>query len=541
MLNSFKALFGASSPKALISAGTQPPDKEMAIIKTAQLRWLFIGPAIVLIFIMIGTLIASVYRQTNDEISRQVQMLRASASEAYQIDLEYLTGKLAGISGTLTQNWQIRKALADNNRTELSKLVEPIFPALQKEYAITQLYFIGADQTVLLRANDPGRFGDVINHITALNAQRTRAPTHGVELGEDGKLALRFVSPLYKDAAKQYPIGFIELEFDTSHLTTDIQKSPGIQMFEFLSKNFLKRELWQRDMPDPANQSEWDRFSDFVPSGQTIKGMTPEMSAFMSNRVFPDPDTMIDLAHGESVYRAISIPILDMEKHKVGSFVMLADVTSKVSNARNTLDLGLALGLAGGGILFAFFWLITGRAGKMIEHHQEALHHLATRDGLTGLFNHVTFYTMLEDEVSRSQRSGTPASLLMLDLDHFNSINNKFGHAAGDNILKEFGKIIHRQSRAIDKVFRYGGEEIAVILPETNANAAMVAAERMRSAVAGHLFKLNKGKDLSVTISIGVATVPDQATAAQELINMADRALHIAKEHGRNQVYRYNS
>jgi diguanylate cyclase (GGDEF)-like protein len=178
----------------------------------------------------------------------------------------------------------------------------------------------------------------------------------------------------------------------------------------------------------------------------------------------------------------------------------------------------------------------------MIKQHQEALHLLATRDGLTGLLNHVTFHTMLEDEVSRSQRSGTPVSLLMIDLDHFNSINNKFGHVAGDTILKEFGKIIHRQSRAIDKVCRYGGEEIAVILPETNANGAMVAAERMRSAVAGHLFKLlNKGEDLSVTISIGVAAVPDQATAAQELINMANRALHIAKEHGRSQVYRYNS
>jgi len=541
MLNSFKAIFGASSPNALISAGTQPPEAEATIIKTAQLRWLFIGPVLFVIFIMMGTLIASVYRQANDEISREVQMLHTSASEAYQINLEHLTGKLAGITGTLTQNWQLRKALTDKSRAELSKLVEPIFPALQKEFAITHLYFIGADRTVLLRAHDPGLFGDVINHIVTLNAQHTQAPAHGVELGEDGKLVLRFVSPLYKDAAKHFPIGFIELEVETNHLVKDIQKSLGIQMFEFLSKEILKREVWLQDIPDPANQSEWDRFSDVVPSVQTIKGMTPEMSAFISNGVFPNAENMIGVSHGDFVYRAISLPILDIEKRKVGSFVMLADVTSKVFNARSTRDLGLALGLAGGGILFAFFWMITGRVGQMIKQHQEALHHLATRDGLTGLFNHVTFFTMLEDEVSRSQRSGTPASLLMIDLDHFNSINNKFGHVAGDTILKEFGKIIHRQSRAIDKVCRYGGEEIAVILPETNANGAMVAAERMRSAVAGHLFKLNKGEDLSVTISIGVAAVPDQATAAQELINMADRALRVAKEHGRNQVYRYNS
>lgn len=539
MRNSFKALFRAPNPN--VPAGTQPAFAEMAGIKTAQLRWLFLGPVMVVIFIMIGTLIAAVYRNANDEISREVRMLHTSANEVYQDNLEHLAGMLAGISGTMIRNAELRSALAKEDRAELSKFVAPIFATLQKEYEITHLYVIGADRTVLLRAHSPAHFGDVINRVTTLDAQLTKAPAHGVELGSEGELALRFVSPLYDDDAKQHLIGFIELGVNTNHLLKDIQKSLGIQMFEFISKEFLKREVWQQGISDPASSTEWDRFPAVAPSAQALKDMTPEMSAIMSNGNFPTTEAMMEVSQEESDFRAISFPILDIEKRKVGSIVMLVDVTSKVLNARNTLYLGLALGVAGGGLLFALFWLLTGRVGQLIEQHQEALHYLATRDGLTGLFNHITFYAMLEDEVARLQRSGTPVSLLMLDLDHFKGINDKFGHVAGDIVLKEFGKIINQQSRSIDKVCRYGGEEFAVILPETNTAGAMVAGEHLRATIEGHLFKVKAGQDQSITISIGVSTAPEHATSAKELVFVADRALYIAKQRGRNRVYLYNS
>lgn len=237
----------------------------------------------------------------------------------------------------------------------------------------------------------------------------------------------------------------------------------------------------------------------------------------------------------------IMIGILITSAYYPANVVPLADMTSQIFDTRNMVYLALVLGTAGGGLLFAFFWLLTGRIGQLIEQHQAALQHLATRDGLTGLFNHITFHTMLEDEVARSQRSGTPVSLLMLDLDHFERINTALGHVAGDLVLKEFGKVIHRQARAIDKVCRYGGEEIAVILPETNSAGAMVAAERMRSTIEEHLFKINEGPDQTITISIGVVAVPEHASTARELVNAADQAFHVAKERGRNQVYRCNS
>src|SRR3989338_7069868 len=541
MVNSFKALFRALNPDASMPANTQTIPSQVTSIQTVQLRWLFLGPIMVIIFIMIGTLIAAVYRHANDEISREVQMLHTSSNEVYQDNLEHLTGMLAGITGMMAQNAEMRSALAKKDRAKLSKSAAPICATLKKEYEITHLYFAGADRTVLLRAHNPAHFGDVINRVTTLDAQRTKSPAHGVELGPEGTLTLRFVSPLYNGEAKQHLIGFIELGVDTSHLLKDIQKSLGVQIFEFLSKEFLKREAWQQSMPAPASLTEWARFPDVAPSAQSLKDMTPEMSVIMSNRIFPATESMMEVSQEKSDFRAISFPILDIEERKVGSIVMLVDVTSKVLNARNTLFLGLVLGITGGSLLFAFFWLLTGKVGQLIEQHQQAMHHLATRDGLTGLFNHITFYTMLEDEVARSQRSKAPVSLLMLDLDHFKGVNDKFGHVAGDMALRESGNIIHQQSRSIDKVCRYGGEEFAVILPETDTAGAMIIGERMRIAIEGHIFRLNEGHDLSITVSIGVASVPEHAASAQELVASADQALYVAKVRGRNQLYRSRS
>ena len=152
-------------------------------------------------------------------------------------------------------------------------------------------------------------------------------------------------------------------------------------------------------------------------------------------------------------------------------------------------------------------------------------------------------YPMLEDEVARSQRSKAkaPVSLLMLDLDHFKGVNDKFGHVAGDMALRESGNIIHQHSRSIDKVCRYGGEEFAVILPETDTAGAMIIGERMRIAIEGHIFRLNEGHDLSITVSIGVASFPEHAASAQTLVDSADQALYVAKVRGRNQLYRSRS
>jgi len=176
---------------------------------------------------------------------------------------------------------------------------------------------------------------------------------------------------------------------------------------------------------------------------------------------------------------------------------------------------------------------------EAIQKLNEELAELAIRDGLTGLYNHRTFYKLLEDEFVRAQRFNHPVSLLLLDIDHFKHVNDTYGHLAGDAILKGLGELLGRQARAIDRVCRYGGEEITVILPETDLDAAANMAERMRAAVEAQSFDVEAGAPVKITVSIGVASWPAQADNMQTLVAAADAAMYAAKQSGRNRVVRY--
>ncbi len=163
----------------------------------------------------------------------------------------------------------------------------------------------------------------------------------------------------------------------------------------------------------------------------------------------------------------------------------------------------------------------------------------ASRDGLTGLYNHRMFYALLQEEIVRTQRYKRPTSLLMLDIDYFKRVNDTHGHQTGDAILKGLGDLLVKQARAIDRVCRYGGEEFALILPETDATAAMNIAERLCAAVERQAFEVGDGKTIVITVSIGVATYPQHANSPEGLVEAADAALYAAKRDGRNRICRY--
>jgi diguanylate cyclase (GGDEF)-like protein len=164
---------------------------------------------------------------------------------------------------------------------------------------------------------------------------------------------------------------------------------------------------------------------------------------------------------------------------------------------------------------------------------------LAVTDGLTGLYNHRHLHERLALEVERSQRSGLPLSLLMLDVDHFKQFNDSYGHPAGDEVLRQVARVLNDTRRANDVVARYGGEEFAVILVDTAKFTAAKVAERVRERIAAHDFadaatKASKGT--TITVSLGVATYPDDGIDAEALVRAADTALYAAKRAGRNRV-----
>jgi len=164
------------------------------------------------------------------------------------------------------------------------------------------------------------------------------------------------------------------------------------------------------------------------------------------------------------------------------------------------------------------------------------LYRMATLDRMTGLFIHHYFQERLIEEIKRSERTGTPLTLLMADLDHFKVVNDTYGHPQGDIILKGLASIIHQNIRGFDIASRYGGEEFAIILPETDINAADIIAERLRKKIENAVYKNNK-TEIRVTISIGLAQYDSQIDKnGLDLIKRADHFLYNAKTQGRNRV-----
>ena len=158
-------------------------------------------------------------------------------------------------------------------------------------------------------------------------------------------------------------------------------------------------------------------------------------------------------------------------------------------------------------------------------------------DALTGVHNRGFFEHQFAVELERSRRANLPLALLFCDLDHFKLINDEFGHEVGDTVLQHAARLFVTHLRRIDYVFRWGGEEFAILLPATDRGEALHTAERLRSTVAATPVTLEDGRHVSVTVSIGMALFPYSASSERELLRLADQALYRAKEDGRNRVH----
>jgi diguanylate cyclase (GGDEF)-like protein len=168
--------------------------------------------------------------------------------------------------------------------------------------------------------------------------------------------------------------------------------------------------------------------------------------------------------------------------------------------------------------------------------HREA-EHLSITDGLTGVWNRRYLQLTLAKEIDRAQRFGRPLSILMVDIDHFKVVNDEHGHPRGDEVLVELTRRILSEIRSqIDFLTRYGGEEFLIVLPETPAQGAVVVAEKVRRVIAEAPFLSDGGAPVSLTVSIGAATYPDDGDGSADLVASADSAMYRAKAAGRGRV-----
>ncbi|MCP4024053.1 MAG: diguanylate cyclase, partial [Desulfobacteraceae bacterium] len=188
-------------------------------------------------------------------------------------------------------------------------------------------------------------------------------------------------------------------------------------------------------------------------------------------------------------------------------------------------------------LLIVIYYMVTRLAGKLFRAYK-LIEELSVLDDLTKIYNRRYFFTRLKEEIERAQRFDLSLSLLFMDIDFFKKVNDTHGHLAGDHVLVAIANLIKQNLRRIDVVARYGGEEIAVILPETGSDNALIAAEKIRKVIENHAFDIGDSKKIKITASFGISSLDMVASKLsrnpEELVKLADEALYIVKENGRN-------
>ena len=503
----------------------------------AALRIQFIIPLVSFIIILIVIIAVSVfyvesgsqnYKIFHDRFTRT----KSISGDFYQYNVDSDASAIRAIMSGLKLNKEMSALFAAGNRNQLLEYSAPLYKELNHDYNITHMYFTGLDRVNILRVHSPERYGDVIDRMTTLTAQQSKEVSQGVELGPLGTLTLRVVSPWYASGGEL--IGYLELGMEVDHIIDRLERLLGYDVDLFIHKKYLTEKSWKEGMRLLNRRIDWEQFHLLVATKQLTN---PIFQSFIQEKELNKSSFEGDIHPydiNQSTYWLLSVPITDVEGHNVANMLMLADTTFEANVVQRTIITAGIIIFILASILLMFFTKQLNKVSKHIRHDESLLKQMATKDSLTGLYTRRILNDRLEAEIAFSKRYGTTTTLTLLDIDHFKQVNDKYGHAAGDMVIREVSYRIQLACRETDIACRFGGEEFAILNKNTSTQEAVTLAERIRLAIDTSPFNIGEDKIISITISIGIASYPDHAE--HDLFKASDEALYRAKKEGRNCV-----
>ncbi|MEN8169899.1 MAG: diguanylate cyclase [Pseudomonadota bacterium] len=504
-----------------------------------RLRLKFLLPAVLMLILAVILLISIVYLHESRTIDRDLIQLQSTASNLYKYSIKKNTKVLQGIMDDLSSHQEIASALSTQDRSRLLQHSASIYEKLNHHYGVTHFYFSNHERVNILRVHKPDKYGDTINRQTTLLAEQDGAAHYGVEIGPLGTLTLRYVKPWFEEQTHNL-IGFVELGIEVENSVDAIRDLLGLDVFTIVNKRFLEKNSWEEGSQTFNYETDWDRFPHIVLDMGSNQLLPPAISTLMQEIDLNAPAPLVVYPLEVNNQYAIFISIDDVFGRPVGCLVMIKDTNGSYNQAHKTILIGSGLLLIAAIFAVVFFYWLVGRVADRMARNEISLHQLATHDHLTGLLNRRQFELKLDNSITQFTRYGRTVSLLMIDIDYFKHINDKYGHSAGDAVLVEFGKRLTKQARTIDSVYRYGGEEFSILLPETDSQSATLFAQRLCEIVGKEQYSLDEEIEITVTVSIGIASCPLHANTAKALVQAADDSLYEAKKAGRNCIYSYS-
>lgn len=231
--------------------------------ETTRLRLLFLIPLGIAIIAIIAALTLALYQHEHQSIHKGVMKIRASAQDFYEDSIHYDARALRAVMDSLKRDKELHEALKQADRQQLLRYTATLFDELRRNYSITHFYFTGIDRVNLLRVHTPQRFGDTINRITTLNAEKSGTTAYGVELGPLGTFTLRLVTPWY-DPQTQELIGYVELGMEIDRVLQKLRDFFDVEVYVLIHKDFLERNKWEEGMRTLRRTPNWERFPSVV-------------------------------------------------------------------------------------------------------------------------------------------------------------------------------------------------------------------------------------------------------------------------------------
>lgn len=445
-----------------------------------------------------------------------VRNLETFSSYAFSRDID--TGSVTQL---VARAWKSDAAERDAIRTELYQRILPVYQQMER-YHFRQLHFHFPDSTSFLRMHSPDKYGDYLGDVrsTVKLVNQTKTP---VTAFEEGRIfnGYRFVYPLFWQGQH---CGSVEVSFSMSSFLTRLHSLRncdyhfGVRRDVVESTVFDSNQSNYRESIFSANYMEDVGVTQEHQMTAAFDGRPPEFDALLAEGRNGGVVTMVD---GQPVIILVS-HIHNLEKVPVGVIISV-DKDPVYATLRDDFFTLLAVSCAGYVALVLVVFLL------YVE--RKRLRIISSTDSLTGLANRRTVTAVLEHELQRFSRYSTPLSVMILDIDDFKSMNDTYGHEEGDRVLRTMSAVMKDTLRATDTVGRWGGEEFIVILQNTPYESAMVAANKLRAAIA----RGPVSEKRAVTVSVGVASAGSNESM-DSLVGRADTAMYHAKKTGKNRV-----